>query len=86
MRKKKPGPVDLKTEYVSFLRMVSSNVRRIRKTKGLTQEDMLEMGFERRWFQRIESGTYSISLPTLFRLSVALEVGMDEFFKVKDPD
>jgi transcriptional regulator with XRE-family HTH domain len=71
----------LEAEYLRFLGKLSENVRRVRNKKGLTQEDMLAMGFERRWFQRIESGTYSISLPTLFRLSQALKVDIEEFFK-----
>jgi transcriptional regulator with XRE-family HTH domain len=81
MRKKVISNREVETEYVRLLVRLSENVRRVRIKKGLTQEDMLSLGFERRWFQRIESGTYSISLPTLFRLSQAFNVGIEEFFK-----
>lgn len=60
---------------------VAKNVRRIREENGLTQEDMTLMGFERRWYQRIESGRHSISLPTLDQLSRAFKVDASDFFK-----
>jgi transcriptional regulator with XRE-family HTH domain len=81
MGKKLNGNNEIETEYVRLLAKISENVRRVRLKKGLTQEDMLSMGFERRWFQRIESGTYSISLPTLFRLSQVFNVKIEEFFQ-----
>jgi transcriptional regulator with XRE-family HTH domain len=81
MGKKVTSNKNTESEYVRLLARLSDNVRRVRLKKGFTQEDMLSMGFERRWFQRIESGTYSISLPTLFRLSQAFDVGIEEFFR-----
>jgi transcriptional regulator with XRE-family HTH domain len=62
------------------MKRVADNIRRIRENKGLTQEDMMSLGLERRWFQRIESGNYSVSLPTLDRVSRALKVDVSEFF------
>jgi len=47
---------------------------------GLTQEDMIEFGFNYRHYQKIESGAYSMNLYTLWRLSVAFEVSIDIFF------
>lgn len=63
------------------MRRVAGNIRRIRHDKDLTQEDMLSLGIERRWFQRIESGEYSVSLPTLDRVARAFKVDISEFFK-----
>lgn len=63
------------------MRRIAGNVQRIRQAKGLTQEDMTSFGFERRWFQRIESGTYSVSLPTLDKVAQALKVDILELFK-----
>jgi transcriptional regulator with XRE-family HTH domain len=63
------------------MQRVAGNIKKIRQSKGLTQEDMLSFGFERRWFQRIESGSYSVSLPTLLKLSRSLRVDVSEFFK-----
>jgi len=62
------------------MRRVAQNIRRVRETKNLTQEDMMTLGFERRWFQRIESGSYSVSLPTLDKLARALRVDISTFF------
>ena len=63
------------------MRKIAGNVRRIREVKGLIQEDMISLGFERRWWQRIESGTYSVSLPTLDKAARALKVDIFEFFR-----
>lgn len=63
------------------MRRVAGNIRRVRKSKGLTQEDMMALGLERRWFQRIESGGYSVSLPTLDRVARAFKVDISEFFE-----
>lgn len=49
--------------------------------KNLTQEDMLSLGIERRWYQRIESGKYSVSLPTLDQVARAFKVDISEFFR-----
>ncbi len=73
--------IKLDEHYRKLMRRVAGNIQRVRKTKGLTQEDMMPLGFERRWFQRIESGTYSVSLPTLDRVARAFKVDISEFFK-----
>jgi transcriptional regulator with XRE-family HTH domain len=67
--------------YRILMKRVALNVRRARESRKLTQEDMIEYGFERRWFQRIESGTYSVSLPTLEKVARALKVDISELFK-----
>jgi len=72
---------ELDEKYWKLVKRVSSNIRRIREQKGRTQEEMASLGFERRWFQRIESGTYSISLPTLDRLARVLKTDVIEFFR-----
>ena len=63
------------------MKRIADNIRRVRLAKNLTQEDMTTLGMERRWFQRIESGTYSVSLPTLDRVARALKVDISEFFR-----
>ena len=60
---------------------IGNNIKATRKRLGFTQEDMAGYGFERRWFQRIESGKYSVSLPTLDRLARVLKVDILEFFR-----
>lgn len=79
--KKNKTKVEFDTHYESLMKRIAGNIRRIRHSKGLTQEDLHSLGLERRWYQRIESGTYSVSLPTLDRVSRAFEVDISEFFK-----
>jgi transcriptional regulator with XRE-family HTH domain len=43
------------------LKKVSKNIRAIRLSKGLTQEDMGDYGFGPRWYQRFESGRHAPS-------------------------
>ncbi len=63
------------------MKRIAQNIRRVRDSKRLTQEDMMSLGLERRWYQRIESGEYSVSLPTLDRVARALKVDVSEFFR-----
>jgi transcriptional regulator with XRE-family HTH domain len=79
--KKHKTKTTLDERYWKLMRRVAGNIRRIREAKGLTQEDMMNLGLERRWFQRIESGEYSVSLPTLDRVARAFKVDISEFFK-----
>jgi DNA-binding XRE family transcriptional regulator len=79
--KKHKTKTALDGQYWKLMKRIAENIRRVRDAKGLTQEDMLSLGIERRWFQRIESGTYSVSLPTLDRVSRAFKVDISEFFK-----
>lgn len=68
-------------EYEKLLKKVAKNIKRLRLNKGLTQENMVDFGFNYRHYQRIESGTYSPNLHTIFRLSKIFKSSMDEFFK-----
>ena len=81
MGKKSKVKSELDDRYWRLMRRVAGNLQRVRESKGLTQEDMTDLGFERRWFQRIESGRYSVSLPTLDKAARALKVDVSEFFK-----
>lgn len=77
----KKNNIEIEGNYESILERIAQNILRLREKNDLTQEDMLEFGFERRWYQRIESGKYSVSLPTLYRLAEAFQVDISEFFK-----
>lgn len=79
--KGKPKKSDLDDRYWRLMRRVAGNIRRVRESQNLTQEDMISLGFERRWYQRIESGNYSVSLPTLDQVSRAFKVDISEFFR-----
>ncbi len=68
-------------KYERLLRRIRGNMKRIRESKKLTQEKMIDFGFNYRHYQNIESGRYSPNLHTLFRVAEALKVDIKEFFK-----
>lgn len=67
------------------IRRVSNNIRRLRMERGLTQEDMEELGFGVRWYQRFESGKHIFSLPTLDRIARAFKVDISVLFEENAP-
>ncbi len=66
--------------YDRLLKKIRGNIRDIRRSKHLTQEDMADFGFNYRHYQSIESGRHSPNLHTLFRVAEALKVNIKEFF------
>ncbi len=77
MRKRKE--IDEKTW--KLVRKVAKNIRQIRQSRKLTQEDMGNFGFGPRWYQRFETGRHIPTIPTLDRLARAFKVEVTEFFK-----
>lgn len=69
------------SNYERLLGMISSNIKFKRKERGLTQNDMVDYGFELRNYQRIESGSHSPSLFTLHRLAQIFNCAIDELVK-----
>ena len=67
--------------YDSLIKRVAKNIQTSRKKRQITQEGMAEHGFNYRHYQRIESGTYSMNLYTLYRLSKILKTDITTFFK-----
>ena len=60
---------------------IARNVLRLRNEKGWTQEQLAErLDCDLRWYQRLESGSYSFNLDTLVRLAQALGVDERELF------
>ena len=57
------------------LESIAANILRLRRSHGLTQEELSEAtGLEMRFLQRVERGKVNISIETLVRLANALEV------------
>lgn len=67
--------------YEQFLEKMSNNIKYIRKSKNMTQEDMREHGFNYRHYQKIESGEYSPSLVTIYRLSKIWKIHVSDLLK-----
>lgn len=72
--------MSIEKDYNILLGKLAENIKRAGIGKGLTQEDMVKFGFSYRHYQRVESGVYSSNLFTLFRLSKAFKISVDEFF------
>jgi transcriptional regulator with XRE-family HTH domain len=66
-----------------LLKTVGRRVRDLRQQVGLTQEDMMSHGFERRYYQRIESGTVNLSLKSLNKLAKAFRVTVTELMHIE---
>lgn len=69
-----------------FLIKVGKRIREIRKSKGLTQEEVGEQagkhgeGLSYSYIGRIEAGQKNVSLVTLKRIADALGVSVSQFF------
>ena len=64
----------LEQEYRNLLKVISKNLKRLRKRAQLTQEQVSHLGgFHTRFYQKLESGTYSPNLFTLVRAARALK-------------
>ena len=68
-------------------KIISSNIRKYRKMRGLTQEELAlytDRSFE--FIRRIESekGRKGLSIETLWRIATVLEVKRDDLFKEED--
>ena len=68
-------------KYQRLLKRVAANIKAARESKNLTQEEMVEFGFNYRHYQRIESGKHSFNLHTLSRLSDIFRVDIRVFFQ-----
>ena len=60
--------------------MLAKKVQELRLSHDLTQEDMRELGFAYRHYQRIEAGEKDLRLTTLNRLANAFKVSLRELF------
>jgi len=66
-----------------LLKLVGRRTRELRLKTGLTQEDMMSQGFERRYYQRIEAGEVNLSLKSLNKLAKAFGAAVWELIRVE---
>lgn len=60
---------------------MKNNVRRLRKEKGLTQEQMAELiGVSRQTINAIEKEKFDPSLPTAFKIAKVFDLPIEAFF------
>lgn len=75
-------------EKENLLRIVGKRIQKLREEKGFTQVDLagkITGEFDTTNVSRIESGRTNPTLHTLYRISVALEVPLEELMKIKSP-
>ncbi|SPE34475.1 hypothetical protein SBA2_900009 [Acidobacteriia bacterium SbA2] len=63
-----------------FFREMGERIRRLRKRRGYSQEDMIGFGFSARHWQQIEAGR-PITVTTLLRICTALDVRIDRLVR-----
>lgn len=65
----------------AFLKALGANIRRIRNSKGITQEQLAELSdIERTYYVRIERGERNITIYRLYCIAQALKVDLQELF------
>ena len=67
-------------------KLVGKNVARVRREKGLTQEEVAERsGFSQQYLSSLERGQRNPTVITLYELAQALEVSHVELVSPDDP-
>lgn len=62
---------------------ISENLRRVRKERGLSQEELAELAdFHRTYVSQLERQVTNISIDGLERLAIALEMDVMELLKL----
>jgi transcriptional regulator with XRE-family HTH domain len=72
-------------EKVEFQKLLGKRIQEIRLNKGMTQVDLaskVEGRFDTTNLSRIESGRISTTAYTLYRISKALEIPLEELIKI----
>ena len=68
-----------------FFRALGTKLRKLRKERGYSQEDMLSFGFSTRHWQQVEAGR-PITVTTLLRICEVFEVTMAKLVRGLDSD
>lgn len=69
-------------KYNQEIKAFGKRLKQLRLKKGLTQLDLeLESGISRTEISRIENGLKNIEFITIVKLSSALEIPIQDFFK-----
>ena len=76
---------DLTKEEEQFLMKFGSQIRRLRKEKGMTQADLVfEAKVHGNMIGRIERGERAVNLLQLHKIAKALEIRVEELFDFRD--
>lgn len=70
-----------------LVQIVSKNIRRLRRERGLSQEELSELcGLHRTYVGSVERGERNVTLSTLEAFSNALDVSVPQLLTDKDND
>lgn len=70
------------TEKQRFAKHIGKRLRKVRESKGLSQEELSEKaGYYRTYVGHIENGRHSPSVHTMWRLAQVLKVDVSELLK-----
>ncbi len=61
--------------------LLGKNVKKIRKLRGFTQEEMRDRGFNYRYYQKIEAGQINATLDTLVKLAKTFKCSLADLLK-----
>ncbi len=71
-----------KESYEQFVERLGTNLRKLRSERGSYLEEMADLGsFNYRFYQKLESGSYSPNLKTIYSLMIRYQLKIDELFK-----
>jgi DNA-binding XRE family transcriptional regulator len=77
--------MDLEKAYNSFLTRLARRVKLRREELSMTQKELAhKFGFNERYIQKIESGTYSPNLFTMFKLAKALKISISSLLDTEN--
>lgn len=74
--------IERRKEKVIFAEKFGKHLRKVRQTKGISQENLsIEAGYYRTYINKIELGRYSPSLHTIWRIANTLKMSLSEFLR-----
>lgn len=74
--------IERRRDKEKFAAKIGTHLRKVRNSTGISQEKLsAKAGYFRTYVGKIEQGNYSPSLHTIWRLSKALGMNLEDFFK-----
>lgn len=73
----------------NIIKTVAKNIRKYRKEKNVTQEQLaVDIGVSPEFYRKFEStlGSEGITLINVYRISIVLDISIDKFFEENKDD
>lgn len=73
-----------KERYIPARQRIAENIQRIRKERGISQEQLAELAdFHRTYVSQLERRVTNISIDGLERIALALEIDVQELLAIR---